>query len=89
LLCFFTTITDGINSYASKFQGLKHNWEELHKAYQRLPILTDTLPKKRHKIKLEEELKQLESDIRTLERHLHIYVTDADCSEFSYDPHSD
>ncbi|XP_069683539.1 enkurin [Periplaneta americana] len=69
--------------------GLKHNWEEVQKAYQLLPILTDTLPKKKHKAKLEEELKQLEHDIRMLERHPHIYVTDASCSVFSYDPDSD
>ncbi|XP_021913813.1 enkurin-like [Zootermopsis nevadensis] len=65
-------------------QGLKHNWEELQKTYQQLPIITDTIPKKKYKIKLEEELKQLESDIKTIERHKHIYVTDADSSEFSY-----
>lgn len=69
-------------------QGLKHNREELQKAYQLLPILTDTITKKKHKIKLEEELKQLESGISTLERHPHIYVTDATCSESSYDPDS-
>ncbi|PSN38359.1 hypothetical protein C0J52_06916 [Blattella germanica] len=67
-------------------KGLKNNWAELQKAYQQLPILTDTIPKKKHKTKLEVELKQLENDIKTLERHPHIYVTDADCSVFSYDP---
>jgi uncharacterized protein YjaG (DUF416 family) len=72
----------------SYFQGLKHNWKELQKAYQLLPILTDTITKKKHKIKLEEQLKQIESGISTLERHPHIYVTDATCSEFTYDPDS-
>ncbi|KAJ9575740.1 hypothetical protein L9F63_007386 [Diploptera punctata] len=70
-------------------EGLKHNWVEVQKAYQQLPILTDTIPKKKHKTRLENELKQLENDIKTLERHPHIYVTDADCSEFNYDPDSD
>ncbi|PNF26726.1 Enkurin [Cryptotermes secundus] len=69
-------------------QGLKHNREELQKAYQLLPILTDTVTKKKNKIKLEEELKQLESSISTLECHPYIYVTDATCSEFGYDPDS-
>jgi hypothetical protein len=86
----YTIITDGTSdNFVSSFQGLKHNWIELQKAYQLLPILTDTIPKKRHKIKLEEELKQLESDIRTLECHSHIYVMDTDCSVFSYKPDSD
>nr|CAH7734636.1 unnamed protein product [Callosobruchus chinensis] len=33
--------------------GLKQNWEELQKIYQGLPILTDTIPKKFRKSKLE------------------------------------
>jgi hypothetical protein len=44
--------------------------------YQQLPILTDTIPKIKHKTKLDEELKQLENDIRTIECHPDIYVTD-------------
>jgi hypothetical protein len=44
-------------------RGLKHNLEELQKAYQ-LPILTGTVSKK-HKMKLE-ELKQPESVVSTL-----------------------
>ena len=59
-------------------QGLKHNWAELQRAYQQLPIMTDTVPKKKHKTKLENKLKQLENDIRMLEHHPHIYVADAD-----------
>jgi uncharacterized protein YjaG (DUF416 family) len=82
-------IIDTVNEkYVLCFQGLKHNREELQKKYQLLPILTDTITKKNHKIKLEEELKQLENDISTLECHPHIYVTDTTCSVFSYDPDS-
>ncbi|VEN53666.1 unnamed protein product [Callosobruchus maculatus] len=54
--------------------GLKQNWEELQKIYQGLPILTDTIPKKFRKSKLEAELKQLEKDIVFIERHPYIYV---------------
>lgn len=57
-------------------QGLKHNWEELQKQYQGLPILTDTIPKINRKSKLEAELKQLEKDIVLVERHPYIYVYD-------------
>ncbi|XP_074035133.1 enkurin [Leptinotarsa decemlineata] len=56
--------------------GLKQNWEELQKQYQGLPILTDTIPKKIRKSKIESDLKQLEKDIVLLERHPYIYVYD-------------
>ncbi|XP_060535785.1 enkurin [Cylas formicarius] len=61
--------------------GLKQNWEELQKQYQGLPILTDTIPKKIRKSKLEADLKQLEKDIVLVERHPYIYVYND--SEFS------
>ncbi|KAF7273580.1 enkurin [Rhynchophorus ferrugineus] len=54
--------------------GLKQNWEELQKQYQGLPILTDTIPKKIRKSKLEADLKQIEKDIVLVERHPYIYV---------------
>ncbi|KAG5893863.1 hypothetical protein JTB14_005472 [Gonioctena quinquepunctata] len=56
--------------------GLKQNWEELQKQYQGLPILTDTIPKKIRKSKMESDLKQLEKDIVLMERHPYIYVYD-------------
>lgn len=77
------------DSYVLYFQDLKHKWEELQKAYQLLPILTDTIPKIKHKTKLDEELKQLENDIRTIECHPDIYITDAPRSVFSYKAESD
>lgn len=59
-------------------QGLKQNWEELQKQYQGLPILTDTIPKKIRKSKIESALKQLEKDIVLIERHPYIYVYNDD-----------
>ncbi|KAJ8929900.1 hypothetical protein NQ314_017365 [Rhamnusium bicolor] len=56
--------------------GLKQNWEELQKQYQGLPILTDTIPKRNRKLKIESDLKQIEKDIVLVERHPYIYVYD-------------
>lgn len=43
--------------------GLQHNWNVLQNEYQKLPLLTDTVPKMLRKTKLENSLKQLERDI--------------------------
>ncbi|XP_066250403.1 enkurin [Euwallacea similis] len=64
------------NEREQLLDGLKKNWEELQKQYQRLPILTDTIPKKIKKSKLEADLKQIEKDVALIERHPHIYVYD-------------
>jgi phage shock protein A len=72
------------DSYISHFQDLKRKWEERQKADQLLPILTDTIPKRQHKTKLDEELKQLENDIKTIECHPDIYVTDTASTVFSF-----
>lgn len=56
--------------------GLKQNWDELHKAYQSLSVVIDTLPKKMKKEKLETEMKLLEKDIDLLQRHQLIYIAD-------------
>lgn len=56
--------------------GLKKNWEELHLQYQGLSVVTDTAPKKARKERMEAEMKQLEKDIDTIEKHKIIYVTD-------------
>lgn len=53
---------------------MKHNWQELQKVYQGLSVVTDTLAKKLRKLKLENELKQLEKYILLLESHPHIFV---------------
>ncbi|XP_063239858.1 enkurin isoform X2 [Bacillus rossius redtenbacheri] len=63
---------------AALLKGMRQNWEELQRAFQLLPLQTDTVPKQRRKAGLEEELKKLEHNIRTVERHPHIYVYDDD-----------
>ena len=55
--------------------GLKHNWNQLQKEYQRMPLLIDTIPKILRKTKLENKLKQLEKDICLLNsNHNSIYI---------------
>jgi len=54
--------------------GLKTNWEILHHQFQGLSVVTDTLPKKNRKEKLESEMKQLERDIELIESHPVIYI---------------
>lgn len=54
--------------------GLKGNWDELHRQYQALSVVIDTLPKKQKKENLEKEMQQLEKDIEVLEKHSVIYV---------------
>lgn len=54
--------------------GLKKNWEEIHDQYQGLSVVTDTAPKKNRKERMEAEMKQLERDIETIERHKVIYI---------------
>ncbi|XP_040157326.1 enkurin [Anopheles arabiensis] len=59
-------------------KGLKKNWEKLQQEYQSLPLLTDTVPKMIRKAKLENNLKQLEKDILTIENNPYIYLYDDD-----------
>lgn len=54
--------------------GLKANWEEIHKEYQGLSVVTDTAPKKNRKERMEAEMKQLERDIQVIEKHTQIYI---------------
>ncbi|KAM8804329.1 enkurin [Rhynchonycteris naso] len=55
-------------------QGLKKNWEEVHKEFQSLSVFIDSLPKKIRKQRLEGEMRQLEHDISVLEKHKIIYI---------------
>lgn len=55
-------------------QGLKKNWEEVHKEFQSLSVFIDSIPKKIRKQRLEEEMKQLEHDIGVIEKHKIIYI---------------
>ncbi|XP_020655808.3 enkurin [Pogona vitticeps] len=57
-------------------EGLKKNWEELHKEYQSMSLLVDTVPRKLHQEKLEVQMKQLEHDIGALEKHRLVYIAD-------------
>jgi len=54
--------------------GLKSNWEYMHHEYQGLSVVTDTAPKKHRKERMEAEMKQLERDIETIEKHRTIYI---------------
>ncbi|KAK2854444.1 hypothetical protein Q7C36_006313 [Tachysurus vachellii] len=54
--------------------GLKKNWDELHHQYQGLSLVTDTIPKKYKKERLESEMKQLEKDIQLMEKYKTIYI---------------
>lgn len=54
--------------------GLKTNWEQLHHEYQGISVVTDTAPKKNRKERMEAEMKQLERDIETVEKHKIIYI---------------
>jgi len=54
--------------------GLKANWEQIHHEYQGLSVVTDTAPKKNRKERMEAEMKQLERDIETIEKHGVIYI---------------
>ncbi|XP_033762847.1 enkurin-like isoform X2 [Pecten maximus] len=55
-------------------KGLQVNWEDIHEQYQSLSVVTDTAPKKNRKERMEAEMKQLERDIETFERHKVIYI---------------
>jgi len=54
--------------------GLKKNWEDIHRQYQGLSVVTDTAPKKNRKERMEADMKQLERDIELLEKHRTIYI---------------
>ncbi|XP_063180711.1 enkurin [Chroicocephalus ridibundus] len=58
----------------SLLQGLKKNWEEVYRDFQRLSVEIDTIPKKLYKEKLELQMKQLEHDIEVIEKHKVIYI---------------
>lgn len=59
---------------AAILDGLKANWESLHRDYQGLSMFTDTIPKKTQRNTMEAQLNQLEADINKLERHKVIFV---------------
>ena len=69
-----SAVYSGVCSCLYHLQGLKKNWEEVHKEFQSLSVFIDSIPKKMRKQKLEEEMKQLEHDIAVLEKHKIIYI---------------
>ncbi len=56
--------------------GLRANWSEAQHQYQRLSLLTDTLPKKLRREQLEAQLDVLEKYVALIERHPVIVVAD-------------
>ncbi|KAM9337382.1 enkurin [Symphorus nematophorus] len=55
-------------------EGLKKNWDQLHREYQGLSLVIDTMLKKSQKERLEAEMKQLENDIKLFERFKTVYI---------------
>nr|XP_060639384.1 enkurin-like [Anolis sagrei ordinatus] len=55
-------------------EGLKTNWEEVNKEFQALSVVIDSVSRKLRKEKMELEMKQLEEDIKVLEKHKIIYI---------------
>ncbi|XP_012499665.1 PREDICTED: enkurin [Propithecus coquereli] len=70
----YLIIDFSIYSFLYHLQGLKKNWEEVHKEFQSLSVFIDSTPKKMRKQRLEEEMKQLEHDIAVIEKHKIIYI---------------
>ncbi|XP_034416296.1 enkurin [Cyclopterus lumpus] len=56
-------------------EGLKKSWDKLHRDYQSLSLVTDTLSKKARRCQLEVELNRLEDDINRFERFKTIYIS--------------
>lgn len=57
-------------------QGLRTNWSELHHQYQRLSLLTDTLPKKIRRGQIEGQLDELEKFVSLIDKHPVIVISD-------------
>ena len=57
-------------------QGLRTNWSDLQHAYQKLSLLTDTLPKKMRREQVESQLDELERFVNLIEKHKVIVVAD-------------
>ncbi|KAF3836262.1 hypothetical protein F7725_028820 [Dissostichus mawsoni] len=55
-------------------EGLKKNWDELHHEYQGLSLVTDNLSKKARRDSLGTAMRQLENDIKLIERFKTIYI---------------
>jgi hypothetical protein len=60
----------------SILDGLRANWSELHHLYQGLSLLTDTLPKKLRREKIEAQLDEMEKFIDLIEKNPIIVISD-------------
>jgi hypothetical protein len=58
------------------FQGLRANWSDLHHQYQGLSLLTDTLPKKNRRERLESQMDEIEKFIDLIEKNPIIIISD-------------
>ncbi|XP_071446253.1 enkurin-like [Hetaerina americana] len=58
-------------------EGLKKDWFQLQTAFQKLPMMIDTIPKIKRKLTLEKELTRLERDIAIIEKHPVIILCDS------------
>lgn len=56
--------------------GLRANWNKLHHEYQGISVITDTIPKRTRKNKLEQQLSEIEADIQRIEKNKIIYIGD-------------
>jgi hypothetical protein len=63
------------NERLELLDGLRTNWDTLHKEYLGMSMVADTGPKKMRKERVEKQLAELERDIQLIERHPVIYVT--------------
>ena len=52
VMCSAPVVCFGIYSFLYHLQGLKKNWEEVHKEFQSLSVFIDSIPKKIRKQKL-------------------------------------
>ena len=59
---------------ADILDGLKTNWERIQHEYQGLSVVTDTVLKKNRKERMEADMRQLERDIESIEKHTVIYI---------------
>ena len=57
-------------------QGLRTNWSDLQHTYQKLSLLTDTLPKKMRREQVESQLDELERFVNLIEKHKVIVIAD-------------
>lgn len=63
-----------VSLFALTVQGLRRTWDQLHREYQALPLILDTMSQKARKEHLESKMMLLENDISLIERFKNIYL---------------